>query len=85
MGLPFLRRRKSSLIDGAADAVVYGFLLGQYKFAKYLSDPKTSKTVELVLTGSDDGDGFVHVNCPDLAVIRNRARRRGVWGFPSRP
>ena len=39
-------------IDGAVDAVTYGFLLGQYKFGKYLSDPKPAKTSKLVLTGA---------------------------------
>ncbi len=38
-------------IDGAVDAVVYGFLLGQYKFGKYLSEPKPVRTSTLVLTG----------------------------------
>jgi len=47
-------------IDGAVDAVVYGFLLGQYRFDKYLSDKKPSKTVELVLTGSDENDEIAH-------------------------
>ena len=47
-------------IDGAVDAVTYGFLLGQYKFGKYLSDPKPAKTSELVLTGSDDAGEVAH-------------------------
>lgn len=40
-------------IDGATDAVTYGFTLGQYKFGKYLSKPKPSQTTELVLVGAD--------------------------------
>jgi leucyl aminopeptidase len=47
-------------IDGAVDAVTYGFLLGQYKFGKYLSDPKPAKTSKLVLTGSDDAGEVAH-------------------------
>ncbi len=42
-------------IDGAVEAVVYGFLLGQYKFVKYLSDPSPSRTATLLLVGSDPG------------------------------
>ena len=41
-------------IDGATEAVAYGFLLGQYKFEKYLSKPKPSQTSELVLVGGQD-------------------------------
>jgi leucyl aminopeptidase len=40
-------------IDGASEAVAYGFILGQYKFGKYLSKPKPSQTKELVLVGAD--------------------------------
>ena len=47
-------------IDGAVDAVTYGFLLGQYKFGKYLSEPKLAKTTELVLTGADDEGEVAH-------------------------
>ncbi len=46
-------------IDGAADAVAYGFVLGQYKFDKYLSKPKPAKTRELALVGAD-GDEMDH-------------------------
>ena len=41
-------------IDGAGDAVVYGFLLGQYTFDKYLSKPKPAQTTDLVLVGDID-------------------------------
>ena len=41
-------------IDGAGDAVVYGFLLGQYTFDKYLSKPKPAQTTDLVLVGHTD-------------------------------
>jgi leucyl aminopeptidase len=37
--------------EGAAEAVVFGFLLGQYRFEKYLSKPKPSRTRRLVLAG----------------------------------
>lgn len=47
-------------IDGAVDAVVYGFLLGQYRFGKYLSDPKPVRTTNLVLVGSDDAGEISH-------------------------
>jgi leucyl aminopeptidase len=40
-------------IDGATEAVTYGFILGQYKFGKYLSKPKPSKTTELALVGGN--------------------------------
>jgi leucyl aminopeptidase len=43
-------------IDGAAEAVAYAFVLGQYKYGKYLSKPKPSQTSELVLVGADAGD-----------------------------
>jgi leucyl aminopeptidase len=39
-------------IDGAAEAAAYGFLLGQYKFEKYLSKPKPAKTSQLLLVGA---------------------------------
>lgn len=45
-------------IEGAVEAVVYGFVLGQYKFGKYLSDPKPSQTTSLVVAG-DAADGEV--------------------------
>ena len=41
-------------IDGATEAVASGFILGQYKFEKYLSKPKPSQTAELVLVGGHD-------------------------------
>jgi len=47
-------------IDGAAEAVTYGFLLGQYKFGKYLSKPKPSLTTDLVLVGAADEDDINH-------------------------
>ena len=44
-------------IDGAAEAVVYGFILGQYSFDKYLSKPKPAQTTTLTLVGDiDDGE-----------------------------
>ncbi len=43
-------------IDGAGDAVVYGFLLGQYTFDKYLSKPKPTRTTDLVLVGGVGAD-----------------------------
>jgi leucyl aminopeptidase len=38
-------------VDGAPEYASIGFLLGQYRFDKYLSDPKPVKTTELVLAG----------------------------------
>jgi leucyl aminopeptidase len=38
-------------VDAAAEYVTIGFLLGQYRFDKYLSEPKPVKTTELVLAG----------------------------------
>lgn len=41
-------------VDEAAELVSFGFLLGQYRFEKYLSEPKPSKTERLMLAGGDD-------------------------------
>jgi leucyl aminopeptidase len=47
-------------IDGALDAVAYGFLLGQYRFGKYLSEPKLSQTESLLMVGAAaDAEGQV--------------------------
>ena len=59
-------------IDGAVDAFAYGFLLGQYKFTKYLSDPKPSKTVELVLTGPDEVNEVAHAEAVAAGVAMAR-------------
>ncbi len=45
-------------IDGAAEAVVTGFLLGAYRFDSYKSEPKESKNVELVLAGGAEDAGI---------------------------
>ncbi len=58
-------------IDGAVDAVVYGFVLGQYKFGKYLSEPKPAKTTQLVVTGTDDG-GVAHAEAVAAGVAMAR-------------
>ena len=43
------------IADGSpAECVAFGFLLGQYRFEKYLSKPKPSQTRELVLSGAND-------------------------------
>lgn len=47
-------------IDGAVEAVTYGFLLGQYQFGKYLSKPKPAKTAALVLVGDAGADEVEH-------------------------
>lgn len=47
-------------LDGAAEAVVYGFLLGQYTFDKYLSKPKPAKTTDLLLIGDAGDDEIEH-------------------------
>ncbi|MBU1493997.1 MAG: leucyl aminopeptidase [Actinobacteria bacterium] len=39
---------------GAAQAAVEGFLLGQYRFDRHLSDPKPARTESLTLIGADD-------------------------------
>jgi leucyl aminopeptidase len=41
-------------VDGAAEFVAFGYLLGQYRFEKYLSEPKPATTERLVLVGADD-------------------------------
>jgi leucyl aminopeptidase len=46
-------------VDGAEELVTFGFLLGQYRFDKYMSDPKPSKTDRLVLAGGADVDAGV--------------------------
>ncbi len=66
-------------IDGAIDAVVYGFLLGQYKFDKYLSDPSPAKTDQLVLTGSDAGGEVAHAE----AVVAGVAMARDLINEPA--
>ena len=47
-------------IYGASEAVVYGFLLGQYTFDKYLSKPKPTETTELLLIGDVDDTDIDH-------------------------
>ena len=47
-------------IDGAAEAVVYGFILGQYSFDKYLSKPKPAQTTTLTLVGDIDDAEIDH-------------------------
>ncbi len=59
-------------IDGAVDAVAYGFLLGQYKFGKYLSEPKPSKTTSLVLVGEGGADEVDHGRTVAEAVAMAR-------------
>jgi leucyl aminopeptidase len=41
-------------VDEPAELVTFGFLLGQYRFNKYLSDPKEAKTSQLVLADAGD-------------------------------
>ena len=43
-------------LDGAAGAVVEGFLLGQYRFDTYKSEPKLAKTEMLRFVGDGAGD-----------------------------
>jgi leucyl aminopeptidase len=59
-------------IDGAVDAVAYGFLLGQYRFAKYLSDPHPSKTTTLTLVGEDVTGQLEHAETVAAAVAMAR-------------
>ena len=59
-------------IEGAVDAVAYGFLLGQYKFTKYQSEPKPAKTVELVLTGVDAAGEVAHAEAVAAGVAMAR-------------
>ena len=47
-------------IDGVGDAVVYGFLLGQYTFDKYLSKPTPAQTTDLVLVGDIAAEEIEH-------------------------
>jgi leucyl aminopeptidase len=44
-------------VPGAEGAAVEGYLLGQYRFDRHLSEPKPSKTESLTLLGVDD-EGF---------------------------
>lgn len=60
-------------VDGAAEYVTLGFLLGQYRFEKYLSDPKPVKTSELVLAGAEESEGST-----DADVSRGRVLAEGV-------
>ena len=41
-------------IEGAAEATALGFILGQYTFEKYRSEPKLTQTERLVLAGADE-------------------------------
>jgi leucyl aminopeptidase len=59
-------------IEGAVEAVAYGFLLGQYQFARYLSDPSLSQTVSLVLVGDDSGDQRAHAEAVATGVAMAR-------------
>ncbi len=59
-------------IDGAVDAVAYGFLLGQYRFARYLSDPHPSKTTTLTLVGEDTTGQLEHAETVAAAVAMAR-------------
>ncbi len=40
-------------IEDAAECVAFGFISGQYRFDKYLSEPKPAKTETLELAGAD--------------------------------
>jgi len=40
-------------IEDAAECVAFGFISGQYRFDKYLSDPKPARTETLTLAGAD--------------------------------
>jgi leucyl aminopeptidase len=42
------------LVPGSDSAAVEGFLLGQYRFDRHLSEPKPSRTESLTLIGADD-------------------------------
>jgi leucyl aminopeptidase len=59
-------------IDGAVEATVYGFLLGQYRFGKYLSEPKPAKTTSLLLTGADENGEVAHAEAVAAGVILAR-------------
>ena len=41
-------------VPGASQAVIEGFILGQYGFDRHLSDPKPAKTESLTLVGADE-------------------------------
>jgi len=59
-------------IEGAIGAFAYGFLLGQYRFDKYLSEPKPSSTVELILTGADEVGEVAHAESVAAGVAMAR-------------
>jgi len=44
----------AAAVPGASSAAIEGFILGQYRFDRHLSDPKPARTESLVLVGSDD-------------------------------
>ncbi len=43
-------------LSGHADAAVEGFLMSQYSFDRYVSEPKPAQTEALILVGEDDPD-----------------------------
>lgn len=59
-------------LDGAANAVVTGTLLGAYTFDEYKSDPKPSKIAALTLVGDTDDDEIAAASAVANGVILAR-------------
>lgn len=64
-------------VEGAGEAVVEGFLLGQYRFDKYKSEPKPARTARLRLLG---GDGSF---APSRAVVDGVTLARDLVNEPA--
>ncbi|MDJ0923478.1 MAG: leucyl aminopeptidase [Acidimicrobiia bacterium] len=59
-------------LDGAGEAVAYGFILGQYTFDKYLSNPKPAQTTDLVLVGNVADSDIEHAQTVAAGVTLAR-------------
>ena len=73
----------TAAVDGAAQAVVEGFTLGQYRFDRHLSEPKPSKTETL---DADRRRCQAQRRAPARAASSQRpCRWRGTWSTSRRP
>ena len=71
-------------IAGAADAVVFGFLLGRYRFDRYLSEPKAATLEALVLAGADDAGSRGAVMAEAVSMARDLVNEPAGGKSPSR-
>lgn len=67
-------------VEGAAEYVSLGFLLGQYRFEKYRSESKPSSTESLSLAGAD-GTATAHV-ARGVAIARGTTLARDLVNEP---